>query len=103
MSGGSVFTEFFYEIQERVIMDYLEPKDGPVFEGQGATEVVFAKNQPQYKPLRCSVDDSRGDRRVTSRWTLTDEQRKAIANGADIYLTLLTHGNPLQPILLGVE
>lgn len=84
-------------------MNYLTPKDGPVLEGHEMEEVVFAKNQPQYKPLRCLVDDSRGDRRVTSRWTLTEEQRKAVAEGADIYLTLLTYGNPLQPILLAVE
>jgi len=84
-------------------MDYLQPKDGPVVEGMEAKEVVFAKNQPQYAPLRCLVDDSRGDRRVTSRWTLTDEQRKAVAEGADIYLTLLTYGTPLQPIIMAIE
>jgi hypothetical protein len=84
-------------------MNYLMPKDGPVIEGQEAEEIVFAKNQPQYKPLRCLVDDSRGDCRVMSRWTLTDEQRRAVTEGADIYLTLLTYGNPLQPILLAVE
>lgn len=85
-------------------MNYLLPKDGPVFEGPDADkEVIFAKDQPQYIPLRCFVDDSRGDRRVTSRWTLTDEQRKAVAEGADIYLTLATYGQPLQPILMAVE
>jgi len=84
-------------------MNYLKPKDGPVIEGREAEEVLYAKDQPQYKPLRCLVDDSRGDRRVTSRWTLTEEQRKAVAEGADIYLTLLTHGNPLQPIMMAVE
>lgn len=83
--------------------DQIAAKDGPVIEGRESEEVVFAKDQPQYKPLRCLVDDSRGDRRVMSRWSPTNEQRKAIADGADIYLTLLTHGNPLQPILMQVD
>ena len=78
-------------------MDYLKSFDGPVFEV--LNDVVFAKAQPQYNPLRCHVRNGE----VTSRWTLTPEQRKAIAEGADIYLTLLTFNQPLQPIRIGVE
>lgn len=76
---------------------YLLPKDGPVFEGLEHAEVVYAKNQPEYLPLRSLVSDGR-ECRVISRWALTDEQRKDIANGADIFLMLLTFGAPLQPI-----
>lgn len=83
-------------------MDYLQPYNGPVFQGGDETEVVFAKNQPEYIPLRCSVGPM-PERRCTSRWTLTDEQRQAILDGADIYLTLLTFGGPLQPILIGIK
>jgi len=83
-------------------MDYLSPKDGPVIEGLESEEVVFAKDQPEYTPLRCLVGLG-VDRRVMSRWTLTPEQRKKIAEGADIYLTLLTYGEPLQPILMGIQ
>jgi hypothetical protein len=76
---------------------YLTPKDGPVFEGLTNREVVYAKNQPEYLPLRALVSDDPSGR-VTTRWMLTDDQRKAIAAGADIYLMLLTFHQPLQPI-----
>lgn len=84
------------------MFSYLKPKDGPVIDGLEHKEVVYAKDQPQYVPLRTLVGDDR-DRRVLSRWEPTAEQRKAIAEGADIYLQLLTFGNPLQPILMLVS
>lgn len=79
------------------MLRYLLPKDGPVFEGLEYKEIVYAKHQPQYLPLRTLRSDS-PERRVISRWTLTDEQRKAVANGDDLFLMLLTFGSPLQPI-----
>lgn len=83
------------------MFDYLKPKDGPVFDGLEHWEVVYAKNQPEYIPLRTLVSIG-PERKVTSRWTLTSEQRKAVADGADIFLTLLTFGDPLQPIQVAV-
>jgi hypothetical protein len=83
-------------------MQYLQPRDGPVIDGRESEEVVFAKDQPEYIPLRCLVGIG-VDRRVTSRWTLTPKQRQMVLDGADIYLTLLTYGQPLQPILMGIE
>lgn len=76
---------------------YLTPKDGPVFEGLENREVVYAKDQSEYLPLRALVSTELSGR-VTTRWALTDEQRKAIADGADIFLMLLTFSQPLQPI-----
>ena len=87
-------------------MDYLKPKDGPVVEGRESEEIVFAENQPQYIPLRALVYEtypSSGDVRVMSHWTLTPEQRQAVLNGADIYLTCLTFGRPLQPVTMAIE
>jgi hypothetical protein len=83
-------------------MDYLLPKDGPVFDGLESKEVVYAKDQPEYIPLRTLVYAGR-DTKVISRWTLTDEQRKAVAEGADIFLMLFTFGHPLQPIQMAVS
>jgi hypothetical protein len=37
-------------------------------------------------------------RTVYSRWTFTEEERKAIAEGADLFFQQLCFGNPLQPI-----
>lgn len=84
------------------MFDYLKPKDGAVFAGLEQKEIVYAENQPEYIPLRALVS-SGYDRRVISRWTLTEEQRKAILNGADIYLELSTFGQPLQPIRMMIS
>jgi hypothetical protein len=77
--------------------DYLSPKDGPIFEGLEHREIVYAKDQPEYIPLRTLVSIG-PDRKVLSRWSLTSKQREAVANGADIFLELSTFGKPLQPI-----
>lgn len=79
------------------MISYLDPKNGPVVDGLEEKEIVYAKHQEQYTPLRTLVSAGT-QRRVFSRWTFTDEQRKAIADGADVFLELLTFGHPLQPI-----
>ena len=84
------------------MFDYLHPKDGPVFDGLEHKEVVYAKDQPEYIPLRTLVS-SGPDRKVLSRWTFTDAQREAIAKGADVFLELSTFGRPLQPIRMIVS
>lgn len=81
--------------------EYLTPKDGPVVPGLEDREVVYAKNQPEYLPLR-TIATNGPLRKVTSRWGLTAEQRSAVAAGADIFLTLFTHRNPLQPIVMAI-
>jgi hypothetical protein len=83
------------------MFSYLNPFDGPVVEGMEKFEVVFAKEQPQYIPLRAIVSRD-AQRNAMSRWTFTPEQRKAIYEGADIYLRLSTFGEPLQPISICV-
>jgi hypothetical protein len=82
---------------EVMVFDYLAPKDGPVLDGFEDKEIVYAKDQPQYIPLRTLVSAG-PDRKVLSRWSLTDKQREAVAKGADIFLELSTYRKPLQPI-----
>ncbi len=65
-------------------------------------EVVFAKDQPEYNPLPAALVLRDEGLTVVTRWQLTDDERAAIAGGADLYLELLTNGNPLQPIRLMV-
>lgn len=84
------------------MFSYLKPKDGAVIPGCKQKEVVYAEDQPEYIPLRTLVSNDRR-RAVLSRWEPTLEQRKAIADGADIYLQLLTFGHPLQPIIMLVS
>lgn len=82
------------------MFDFVEPHDGPVVIGLEQHERVYAKNQPQYRPLRTLP--ARGGVSAISRFHLTDNQRKAIAEGADLYLELLHFGGPLAPSLMMV-
>ncbi|MHB9155652.1 MAG: hypothetical protein ACYC5N_08160 [Endomicrobiales bacterium] len=82
--------------------EYLHPADRPVVDGLERHEVVYAKDQPEYIPLRClRSNNQKGE--VLSRWTLTPEQRKMVAEGADVFLSLWTFGQPLQPIQLAIS
>jgi hypothetical protein len=75
---------------------FLSPSDQPVFRGFENREVVYAKDQPEYNPLR-TLRSSDRQKRVLSRWQLDAEQRTRIANGEDIFLELMSFGEPLQP------
>lgn len=55
--------------------------------------------QPQYNGL--SVLRS-PEGRVISRWTFTEEERRAIAEGADLYLTVMTFNQNFQPVRLDI-
>lgn len=66
----------------------------PVMPGSETIELVYGKNQPEYVPLPAVYLDT-PSRPVLSRWRLSDEERAAVAAGADIVLTLLSFGNPL--------
>lgn len=87
---------------------FMDPHDGPVIEGLEAHEIVFGKEQPQYRPLRGLVNRTFGDTEVNkgevlTRWTLTESQRVAVAQGADIYIEVSTFGLPLQPLRVAVH
>ncbi|MFZ0662144.1 MAG: hypothetical protein WAM66_05585 [Acidobacteriaceae bacterium] len=81
-----------------------EPQS-PVVPGLEPYEIVYANNQPQYAPLAVL----RSPAGVTlSRWALSQEERTAIAAGADLYLSVQlylsvhTGFQPLQPISIQV-
>lgn len=74
----------------------------PVVPGLEVYEQTFGAGQPQYDPLPCLRSDETNHYSVMSRWQLTPEERKAIADGADIYLTQLTFLHPYQPTALVV-
>ena len=62
-------------------------------------EVVYAKDQPEYNPLPV-IRNRQGV--VLSGWKLTDQEREAIAAGADILLSVWTFHQPLQPLLMEI-
>ena len=62
-------------------------------------EVVYAKDQPQYSPLPVLRNSKFV---VLSRWKLSDQEREAIAAGADVFLSNWTFNQPLQPVRLEI-
>lgn len=79
--------------------------------------VTYAKDQPEYLPLPTAqgigpqhivyaplphVRPAGPQVPVVSRWALSEEERRLLVGGADLYLTLWTFGHPLQPIQLSV-
>jgi hypothetical protein len=74
----------------------MEPTS-PIINGMEEEEVVFAKDQPQYLQLP-ALKSTRPDGRILTRWKLTDEERAAVASGADLFLEVSTFGQPLQPL-----
>lgn len=63
---------------------------------------IIAKNQPQYISLPSEIARGPKGMTVLTRWQPTPEERVKIAEGEDVYLAILTFGNPLQPLLMTV-
>ena len=64
--------------------------------------VIVAKDQPEYKPLPSLVSDDK-ERKVVSCWRLSFWERLKVLIFGNIWLSIITHGNPLQPIIMGVK
>ena len=69
-------------------------------EAEGTRKVLLAKNQPQYGSLPALVYP---DGVVLSRWQPTFDERRAIADGANVDLWVWTFGRPHQPVNLQVQ
>jgi hypothetical protein len=84
----------------------MEPVS-PVMPGSEDIEIVLGKGQPEYIPLPAVYLDTPSCPMVT-RWRLTDEERKMVANGADVVLQQLVfrdgngRNNPFQPVHLQI-
>jgi hypothetical protein len=63
-----------------------------------ATFVEFAKNQPEYRPLPANVLLPY----VETKWKLSWRERLRILLSGNLYLTVMTFGQPLQPIRMSV-
>ncbi len=57
---------------------------------------VFGKNQPEYQPLPALRREG-PEGNVMTRWSFTEEERKLIAAGEDLWLEQLTFGQTFQP------
>lgn len=75
----------------------------PVVPGLEPYEINFGVDQPQYEPLPCLRSSRATGYKVMSRWQPSDEERRQIAAGADVYLTQITFGHEFQPSVLVVS
>lgn len=64
--------------------------------------VVYAENQPEYRPLPAYVYSDR-EGRITCCWSLSWKERLKVLFSGRIWHTILTFHGPLQPQLLEVE
>jgi len=74
---------------------YIEdPRIDPSLVPEGSYATVIAEKQEKYRDLP-SIRTPGGQ--VITRWVLTDAERKAVLQGEDIFVTILSQGaiNPL--------
>lgn len=75
-------------------MEIVDPQIDPALVPAGSRAVIIAEHQDEYRDLP-SVRTPNGQ--VITRWTLSDAERAAVLRGADVFVTILSHGaiNPL--------
>jgi hypothetical protein len=73
----------------------------PVMPGSEPIEIILGKDQPEYMPLPVVYLNSPSVP-MLSRWRLSEEERAAVAEGADIVLTQLTFGGLFRPVNLQI-
>lgn len=64
--------------------------------------IRVAEGQDEYETLVARASNPPQGITLTTRWQFSDEERLAIAAGADLMLSVLTFGAPLQPLALSV-
>lgn len=65
--------------------------------------IVFGAKQPEYIPLPAERVGKAETGQVNTCWELSPDELKKVQKSGKIYVSLLTFGQPLQPILVGVE
>lgn len=75
-------------------MDIVDPRIDPRLVPPGSKAFVIAEHQAEYRDLP-SVRTPDGQ--VITRWRFTDEERRRVLAGEDLFITILSHGaiNPL--------
>jgi hypothetical protein len=68
----------------------------------GAPEVHVARDQEEYLEICAALYEVDGIPALLTRWTFTEEERRRIAEGEDLYLGVLTFGQPMQPVMIQV-
>ena len=61
---------------------------------------VYGAGQPEYELL---VARTVVGKALLTKWQLSEDDRRAILDGANLMLHILTFGHPLQPVSLWIE
>jgi hypothetical protein len=72
----------------------------PVIPGEVHEERIIAKDQPQYLPLPV-IELGKGV--MVARWTLSEVERRIVAETGDVYIMMWTFNTPVMPHRLQVE
>lgn len=65
--------------------------------------VVFGANQPEYVPLPAERVGKHETGQINTCWALSPDELKKVQETGQIYVSLLTFGQPLQPVLVSVD
>lgn len=65
--------------------------------------IVFGANQPEYQPLSAEFVGKPETGQINTCWELSPDERKQIQETGKIWVSLLTFGQPLQPVLVSVD
>lgn len=76
----------------------------PIGPRTGAPEVTIAEDQLEYMPLVAAVYEFKGGGYgYLTRWTLSDDERRQIAEGEDVYIAeMLPEGLPFTPLTVDI-
>ncbi len=80
----------------------MNPVSPVILTKPSLSEVHWAENQAQYRTLP-SVVSFGASKRVTTRWRLSWRERFKILVRGNLWVSMLTFGEPLQPILPEVD
>jgi hypothetical protein len=70
----------------------------------GTEEQTYAEEQGEYLPITVALTEMfEGARYIIARYTLTDAERRRIAEGEDLYFGQLNFGGPMTPIRAGLR
>lgn len=72
----------------------------PTIPGTKLPQVIYAKDQPQYIPLPCWRSP---DGLVVTRWRLTLKERFLAFLKGDVYLSIMTFNQLLQPTRIEIS
>jgi hypothetical protein len=79
-------------------MTSVDPCIPPILLPADSRALIVAEKQEEYESLPSIVTPAG---QVITRWELTDEERKAIFLGTDVYVTLLSAGR-ISPFRISV-